>query len=439
MCIGDIIQFGDSLQLQVSLPRQPCYKLNHRFSIKNFAPTTYKTSRTGWYYRVVREGTVAVGDEIKLVERRWPEFTIERVQEYLHRETDNAEMNEKLAEVEAMGNESRGMFKRRVAQARSKLEPKQEEVWRKFKVLERKKETPRIISLVLEAEEIDESQPQGLLGAHARLRLGNGLIRTYSVVSGDDEVGICNKFQIGVALDENSRGGSKYIHENVKTGDTVEVGHIKTDIKHGMMASNHVYVVGGIGITAFLAVMNKVHEINYSLTLHYAVRNAEEAAFLEKMSRFRDRVTIYDKSKGERMDIPQIVKTMPWNSKLYVCGPPRMMEAAKAAVDESGLPHDEVYYEAFTADVGGDPFEAVVANKENKTVKVGEDESLLEALRREFKDVPSSCEVGNCGTCKIAVKSGQIEHRGSALEPDQQKDSMLSCVSRGIGRIVVEI
>jgi MOSC domain-containing protein YiiM len=82
VCIGDIMSVGDEVLLQVSLPRQPCFKLNHRFQLKNFAPNTYKASRTGWYYRVLREGTLQAGDEIKLVERKHPTWTIERVQEY---------------------------------------------------------------------------------------------------------------------------------------------------------------------------------------------------------------------------------------------------------------------------------------------------------------------------------------------------------------------
>ena len=61
VCIGDIVSVGtDGLILQVSLPRQPCFKLNHRFQLKNFAPNTYKLSRTGWYYRVLQEGTIQV-------------------------------------------------------------------------------------------------------------------------------------------------------------------------------------------------------------------------------------------------------------------------------------------------------------------------------------------------------------------------------------------
>jgi MOSC domain-containing protein YiiM len=91
ICIGDIIRVGeeDGVLLQVSLPRQPCFKLNHRFGIKGFAAQTWKKSRTGWYYRVLEEGWVEVGDAITLVERKYPDWTIERVQEYLHRDREN--------------------------------------------------------------------------------------------------------------------------------------------------------------------------------------------------------------------------------------------------------------------------------------------------------------------------------------------------------------
>jgi MOSC domain-containing protein YiiM len=98
VCIGDIIRVGgqDGVLLQISLPRQPCFKLNHRFGLKGFAAQTWKKSRTGWYYRVLEEGWMEVGDKVTLVERKYPHWTIERVQEYLHRDKDNLQ---KLMEV----------------------------------------------------------------------------------------------------------------------------------------------------------------------------------------------------------------------------------------------------------------------------------------------------------------------------------------------------
>src|SRR5256885_1441612 len=100
---GDLHAVGDEVLLQVSLPRQPCFKLNHRFGLKNFAPNTWKQSKTGWYYRVLKEGTVKAGDEVRLVERRWSQWTIERVQEYLHRNKGDDAMNEELARLRDLG------------------------------------------------------------------------------------------------------------------------------------------------------------------------------------------------------------------------------------------------------------------------------------------------------------------------------------------------
>ncbi|KAM0248650.1 hypothetical protein ACHAQJ_009393 [Trichoderma viride] len=439
VCIGDVISVGLEVILQVSLPRQPCFKLNHRFSLKNFAPETYKTSRTGWYYRVLREGNVRAGDELRLVERKWPEWTVERVQEYLHRVTDNDEMNEKLAEVEALGNEARNQFKKRVAKAQRRKMQK-EDAWESFKVISRKTETPRTISLVIEAAPKPHFD-KFPLAAHAKLKLGNGLVRKYSVVSnsgqGPESV---RKLEFGIALDANSQGGSHYIHKSLKVGDTIEVGNVTSDVSGPTgAASHHVFIAGGIGITAFMHMMATYDSINWSFQLHYAVQSFDDIPFRDRLESYGDRVVIYDKSKGQRMNIPHIMKTLPWNSFTYVCGPGRLMDAAKAASEEAAISPQEIHFEAFSADTTGDPFEVQITNRNNKVVKVGEEESLLEVLRREFGEFPSSCEVGNCGTCKVVVKNGEILHRGSALMPDEKDGSMLTCVSRGVGRIAIEV
>ncbi|KFA70882.1 hypothetical protein S40288_10019 [Stachybotrys chartarum IBT 40288] len=439
VCIGDVISVGPEVVLQVSLPRQPCFKLNHRFSIKNFAPQTYKTSRTGWYYRVLKGGIVNVGDELRLVERKWPNWPIEQVQEYLHRDTDNLEMNEQLAEIEALGDESRDQFKRRVAKARRAKEPKKPVSWTDFKITNRNMETHRILAVTLEAVNADLDIAVSSCGAHAKIKLPNGLVRTYSVVAGDDDLVIRNRFVLGIALDANSRGGSKYMHEFAKIGDTIQVGNIVTDAKPSTSASNHLFIVGGIGITAFLSLIKGLRNINYNCQLHYAVRSSDDVPFQYYLEPYGDLTTIYDKSKGQRMDVRNIVATMPWNSQLYVCGPNKMMQAVKDAVKEYGISSNEVHYEAFAADISGDPFEVEVANRDCKVFKVGEEETLLDVLRREFSDMPSSCEVGNCGTCKIGLKKGTADHRGTALTDEERQDSILACISRGMGRITVEI
>jgi ferredoxin-NADP reductase/MOSC domain-containing protein YiiM len=437
VCIGDIIAVGDELVLQVSLPRQPCFKLNQHFQLKNFASVTWKTSRTGWYYRTITPGAVKAGDSIRLVERKHPKWTVERVQEYLHRNTEDAAMNEELAEIEALGAESRKEFRRRVAKQKAKERKARESLpnWRDFRVVERKQQTPRIVSFVLEAVEplTDPREAKLEPGAHAKLRLGNGLVRAYSIVDGNR-----NRFQLGVSLDEKSRGGSKYMHQIAQLGHIVQVGAMTAGIPRARAAGNHIFVAAGVGITAFVAHIEALAELNWSVALHYAVRSAEEVAFRERLEKLGDRVVIYDKSLGQRLDIPGIIGGMKWNSHLYFCGPRRLMNEATRETTARCVPETEVHFEAFEADISGDPFEAVVANRENKLLKVGEEESLLEVLQKHF-DVDYSCSVGNCGTCRIGLKEGRVDHRGTALTEAEKTTSILSCVSRGVGRITVEI
>lgn len=460
VCIGDVMSVGwagandkDSggLLLQVSLPRQPCFKLNHRFELKGFAPNTWRLSRTGWYYRVLREGHVAAGDEIRLVERPHPRWTIERIQEYLHRNTGDLAATEELAAIPEFGKECHDAFVSRAAKLRAKarreqgLDDEEEDdpaQWRDFKIAEKQRQTGRITSFVLEAvEPLPEPESIGQ-GSHAKLRIpipgrADPLVRAYSIVGGDR-----NRLELGVALEPDSRGASRHLHETAAPGDVIQVGRI-TGMKLVTSCSSHVFVAGGVGITAFLALLEALRKFNFDASLHYAVRSADDIPFEQRIRALgKDVVTIYDASAGERLSIPNIIKTMPWNSRLYFCGPARMMDEAVRETRAAGIPPEEVHFEAFSADTGGDPFEAVVANRDGAEVKVGAEESLLEALQARFgaDQVPSSCEVGNCGTCVVRLRAGRAEHRGSALgEEDKAAGSMLSCVSRGVGRITIEI
>src|SRR5690606_2230225 len=65
------------------------------------------------------------------------------------------------------------------------------------------------------------------------------------------------------------------------------------------------------------------------------------------------------------------------------------------------------------------------------TLTVAPEESVLEAIRAAGVDVPSSCEMGICGTCETRVVAGEVDHRGS-LRTDAEReagDVMMICVS----------
>lgn len=80
VCIGDVFTLGDAL-VQISQGRQPCWKLNAHTGIPDLSHRFMSTALTGWYYRVITPGTVAIGDELKLLKRPNPGWTVKKVTE----------------------------------------------------------------------------------------------------------------------------------------------------------------------------------------------------------------------------------------------------------------------------------------------------------------------------------------------------------------------
>ena len=68
VCIGDTYRIGELL-VQVSQPRQPCWKLARRWNCKALTPEVQRTGKTGWYFRVLQPGKISAGMEIQSVEK----------------------------------------------------------------------------------------------------------------------------------------------------------------------------------------------------------------------------------------------------------------------------------------------------------------------------------------------------------------------------------
>ncbi|WP_265519031.1 MOSC domain-containing protein [Nitratireductor luteus] len=113
ICIGDTLQLGTAL-VQFSQGRQPCWKLNERFGEKTMAARVQETGRTGWYFRVLKEGTVAAGDRLALMERPQPDWTLARVTGLLYRDMLNYEALAELAENAFLAESWRKLAQRRL-------------------------------------------------------------------------------------------------------------------------------------------------------------------------------------------------------------------------------------------------------------------------------------------------------------------------------------
>ena len=78
LCVGDVHAIGGAL-LQVCQPRQPCFKLALALGEPRLGKHMVRTGYSGWYYRILREGPIAAGDELVLADRPNPAFAFPRL------------------------------------------------------------------------------------------------------------------------------------------------------------------------------------------------------------------------------------------------------------------------------------------------------------------------------------------------------------------------
>lgn len=113
VCLGDTWQVGDEAVVQVSQPRQPCWKLARRWRIKTLALEVQQTGRTGWYFRVLTQGSVAAGMPFVLRERPHPDWTIERANRVMHTDKSDIAAALELAAIPLLSENWRTTLTRR--------------------------------------------------------------------------------------------------------------------------------------------------------------------------------------------------------------------------------------------------------------------------------------------------------------------------------------
>ena len=111
--IGDTFQIGGAV-IQVSQPRQPCWKPARRFKVKNLALLLQTTGRTGWYFRVLQEGFVEEGQTFTLVDRPSPQWTIRKCNQVIHAKPQDFEEIRELSQCEFLAPGMRATLAKRV-------------------------------------------------------------------------------------------------------------------------------------------------------------------------------------------------------------------------------------------------------------------------------------------------------------------------------------
>jgi dimethylamine monooxygenase subunit B len=263
--------------------------------------------------------------------------------------------------------------------------------------------------------------------------------RSYSLVANSDP----DTFRIAVRLAPDSRGGSRGMW-NLQPGARIEISTPASLIEIDWSRRNYCLIAGGIGITPITGIANALRRRDIDAQLHYAVKSCGDAAFLGELSALLgDRLSLYASDEGTRIDLDATFRALPDDAIALICGPMRMLEAARRAWNAAGRAPADLRYETFGSSGLLPTAEFRVRLKDSDTeLVVAQTSSMLDALNDAGFEVMSDCQRGECGVCAVDVISveGEIDHRDVFFSDQQKRDNrkICPCVSRAIGLVTID-
>ena len=117
-------------------------------------------------------------------------------------------------------------------------------------------------------------------GAHIDLHLPNGMIRQYSLINAEPDPAT---YTVGIKRDPASRGGSRYVHDDLRVGKTLKISAPRNNFALVESAKHVVLFAGGIGITPIWCMVQRLEQLGRSWTLYYAARSRSDMAFLQSL------------------------------------------------------------------------------------------------------------------------------------------------------------
>jgi len=466
LCIGDQFRMGSCL-LEISQPRSPCFKLNTRFEEPSLARFVQENQQTGWFYRVLEEGAIEVNDEIHLITRPHPKWTIAKVLRCLYIDTNDQEACQELAVLAPLADETKDVFIDR-------LKTKTVEDWSSRLDEEDARQEVELIEIIdeiiannndadLASQKTNQaikrfrlsptngaSLSEAAAGSHIMLELNNGLSRAYSLCSptlGDssDLTDVINSngmktskrateqhsYEIAVQLSEHSKGGSLFMHQALTLGDKV---NIKAPANYFPMSrgQHHIFIAAGIGITPFLAMIKEAISFNETFELHYCVSDTHQYPFKDTLTPYAANLHLY--TSKARLELKTVFKTPVFDQHIYTCGSANFVNQIREGVNH--WPDENIHFEHFSQDQSSNKAFKVSIKGSTDILDVEAETSLIEVLRQQGHNIASHCETGICGKCQISYE-GNVEHRDSVLSLTEKKHRMTPCVSRAKGEHLI--
>lgn len=305
-------------------------------------------------------------------------------------------------------------------------------------------------------------------GQHLTLRTmidNEDVRRSYSICSAVQD----NALRVAI---KRTQGGlfSSWANDNLKPGMTLDVmppmGHFNVPLD-ASSARRYVAFAAGSGITPILSIIKTTlqAEPNSSFTLFYGNRASSSVIFKDELTDLKDvymeRLKLAYVMSREQQDIElfngritkekceQFIRHWIRIEDIdiaFICGPEDMMHGVSAALQEAGMPKENIKVELFAASIPKHQhkprvFDAGAKHETEVTVIMDgnatsftmdkDKESILDAGLRAGIDMRYSCKGGVCSTCRCKLLDGKVDMDANYALEDYEvaRGFVLSCQS----------
>ncbi len=282
--------------------------------------------------------------------------------------------------------------------------------------------------------------PDYSAGAHIEFDLGDVGTRSYSLIDWPDA---SPHYTVAVQVEQEGEGGSRSMHA-LAMGQIVETSVPQNNFALRDGDEPVLLLAGGIGITPMISMATALQGQARPFQLHYTARDASRMGFADSLTAaFGDAVTLYLDDTNP-CELSTLMQAQFPATRVYLCGPRGMIDAARSAALNAGLSEESIHIELFStpdSQEGDSAFEVEISST-GQVVNVAADQTIIEALESAGIDVMYDCRRGDCGICQCDVISGIPDHRDVVLSDAERAagNVMQICVSRAkSARLVIDV
>jgi ferredoxin-NADP reductase/MOSC domain-containing protein YiiM len=472
VCIGDRYEIGSAL-FEVTQPRVTCYRVGIRMNDPRIPALLVSHHRPGFYFRVLREGEVQPGDEIRKVGSGPEQMSVAEVSALLYLPGHPRQQLLRVLRIRALSGGWQASFRALLDEGEgagnaglaTESPPPAWTGFHQLAVTAIKRESESAISIRLE-DRAGSPLPAPRPGQYLTVRLQPdtskpSLLRNYSL-SGPPDAG---HYRITVKREQDGVV-SGYLHTRLAVGDLLEIAAPRGTFILEESDAPVVLISAGIGATPVLAMLHALarshskRKIWWLQSAHNSRQRpfaAEAGGLLTELPNAQSRL-YYSEPEGDlgghgfdlagRLTPARLAELrLPRSAHVYICGPMGFMQDLSAALVSGGVGAAHIHTELFgpepsitpgiASKPARPPHPPAGSSGEGPTIEFarsnlsvpwdGDYGSLLELA--EACDVPVrwSCRTGVCHTCETTLIAGDLDYAPDPVEPPAEGSALICC------------